>query len=162
MSQRSSPLSEAVRPKGAPPTAYLSSKDIPWTWQLPQRQRARLSPACIAVLRIGFVLLLFEVYLKFQNSEQVLLFHTRKTAGSMVLSLKAKPWYQVWKGPGRLSETSAYSLWRVRVLTRCPRVGLCGGGWVLPLSGEKGSKQWEEIVREGLEGEEGVGTVIGM
>lgn len=149
MNQGSSPLSEAVRPKGAPPTAYLSSKDIPWTRQLmstPQRQRARLPPACIALLRIGFVLLLCEVYLKSQNSEQVLLFHIRKMAGSMALSLKSKPWDEVWKRPGRLAETSAYSLQRVRVLTRCPRVGWYGGGRVLPNLWGEG----EEAMRGGL------------
>lgn len=67
-------------------------------------------PECIALLRIWFVLLLFEVYLKFQKSKQVLPFNTRMTAGSMSLFLKAKPWYQVQKRSDRLSETPAFCL----------------------------------------------------
>jgi hypothetical protein len=58
-------------------------------------QRARMPSAFTALLGIPFVPLLFEVYLKCQNSKKVLLLNLRKTAGSMSLSLKAKPWDQV-------------------------------------------------------------------
>lgn len=90
-----------VRPKGSPSTAGHPPADLPWRRQgvyTPEADSIGKPTGVSTILRNQFVLLLLEIHLKFQISRQESFFvNVKESAGNMVFSLKAKPWYQVHK-----------------------------------------------------------------